>query len=191
MSANAVALVEDKYRLMMLFFLASEGIFFAFLITAYVYFHSAVRQGPNAHTSLDVLTTGIYTIVLLSSSGTIYLAERAFKRRLKGIALWIAVTMVCGAVFLYGEISEYMRLLHQDISISRNVWGSTYYTLTGFHAAHVTIGLFLLGMLLIMALDGDLDSGTGSSMTAISYYWHFVDIVWVAVFSTIYLWSTR
>jgi heme/copper-type cytochrome/quinol oxidase subunit 3 len=189
---NFRELIEDKYRLVMLFFLASEAIFFAFLITAYVYFHGAVKGGgPDAHNSLELLTTGIYTVILLSSSATMHLAGRAYKRKRSSISLWLGITIACGVIFLYGEMSEYMRLLHRNVTISRNLFGSTYYTLTGFHAAHVTVGLILLSFLLLMALQGNLMPGRSSGMETVSYYWHFVDIVWIAVFSTVYLWSTR
>lgn len=171
--------------------MASEAIFFAFLITAYVFFHGAVKGGRSPHNSLDVKSTGIYTIILLSSSATIHLAGRAYKRKHRSISMWLGVTIACGMVFLYGEINEYLRLLHQNVTVSRNLFGSTYYTLTGFHAAHVTVGLVLLSSLLFMAVRGDLMDGKGKGMETISYYWHFVDIVWVAVFSTVYLWSTR
>ncbi|MEO8726471.1 MAG: cytochrome c oxidase subunit 3 [Acidobacteriaceae bacterium] len=181
----------NKTRLAVLLFLASEGIFFAFLITGYVFYHGAVKNGPDAHNSLDVLKTGIYTIILLSSSATIYMAERALKRKQKGFSFWMGITVVCGLVFLFGEMREYMRLLQQNVTISRNLFGSTYYTVTGFHAAHVTIGIILMGILLLLSFRGGIKEKDHIGVEVISYYWHFVDVVWVAVFSVIYLWSTR
>ena len=181
----------NKTRLGMLLFLGSEMIFFIFLISAYIYYHGNVKGGPTAHSSLDPLKTGIYTVILLSSSGTIWLAERAFRRQSRAFPIWMAVTILCGITFLYGEIREYMKMLHQDITITRNVFGSTYFTLTGFHAAHVTIGLLLLSTLLGLSLRDRLRKGHGAAVESISYYWHFVDLVWAVVFSTIYLWSTR
>lgn len=182
---------SNKYRLGMLLFLSSEGIFFAFLLTAYVFYHGSVTDGPNAHNSLNALTTGIYTIVLLLSSGTILLAERALRKQIKGFQLWLAVTIICGSVFLYGETREYMRLLHKNVTVSRNLFGSTYYTVTGFHALHVSIGLLMLCILLALSFRGGIREEEHVGVQVISYYWHFVDLVWVAVFSVIYLWSTR
>lgn len=193
MSADRSRQLEavNKTRLAMLLFLGSESIFFIFLIVAYIYYHGDVKGGPTAHTSLDPLKTGIYTIILLSSSGSILFAERAFRRRSGAFRWWMGVTILCGAIFLFGEVREYLKMLKQDINISRNVFGSTYFTLTGFHAAHVTVGLLLLSTLLGLSIRNRLSRDHSVAVESISYYWHFVDIVWVAVFSTIYLWSTR
>lgn len=184
-------LFNNKYRLGMLLFLSSEGIFFAFLITAYVFYHGSVIEGPNAHASLDICKTGIYTIVLLLSSGTIFLAERALRKQRKGFGLWLSATIVCGLVFLYGEMREYTRLLRNNVTVSRNLFGSTYYTVTGFHALHVSVGVVLLCILLVLSFREGIRQDEHVGVQVISYYWHFVDLVWVAVFSVIYLWSTR
>lgn len=181
----------NKTRFGVLLFLCSETVFFIFLITAYIYYHGDVKNGPTAHSSLDPVKTGIYTLILLSSSLWIWFAERAFRRQSKAFVWWMAGTIVCGATFLYGEMSEYSEMLHQDVTISRNVFGSTFFTLTGFHAAHVTIGLLMMATLLGLSLRGRLRPDHQEAVESISYYWHFVDIVWAAVFSTIYLWSTR
>lgn len=181
----------NKTRFAMLLFLGSESVFFIFLITAYIYYHGDVKGGPTAHSSLNPVKTGIYTVILLTSSGTIWLAERAFRRGSRAFRWWIAATIGCGVIFLYGEMREYAEMLHRDITISRNVFGGTYFTLTGFHAAHVTIGLLMMLTLLGLSLRGRLHEDHGEAVESISYYWHFVDLVWAAVFSTIYLWSTR
>ena len=135
--------------------------------------------------------TGIYTLLLLSSSATIYMAERAMGASRRRFAMWMSATILLGAVFLFGEMREYSGLLHKDISISRNLFGSTYFTLTGFHAIHVTLGLLMLLALLGLVLSGKLGEKRETSIKAVSYYWHFVDIVWVMVFSVVYLWSAR
>lgn len=188
---KAAELFGDKTRLGMLLFLASEAVFFIFLIVAYIYYHGDVIGGPTAKSSLDPVKTGVFTIILLSSSATIWMAERAFRKRSKAFHYWMAGTIACGGVFLYGEISEYMKMLHKDVTISRNVFGSTFFTLTGFHALHVTVGLIMMSILLALSLKDRLRVRHGVAVQSISYYWHFVDIVWAAVFSTIYLWSTR
>jgi heme/copper-type cytochrome/quinol oxidase subunit 3 len=104
--------------------------------------------------------------------------------------MWLAITMLLGAVFLYGEMQEYRKLLNENVTVSRDLFGSTYYTLTGFHALHVTIGLILLGISLFAALQRKRGRPQRIALECISYYWHFVDAVWVAVFSVVYLWST-
>ncbi|MGH9504129.1 MAG: cytochrome c oxidase subunit 3 [Terriglobales bacterium] len=172
-------------------FLASEAVFFTCLIAAYIFYTGSSPDGPNAHRVLDPLKTGFYTLCLLSSSVTVFLAERAHRKGKSGISVWLGITMLLGAVFLFGEMQEYRKLLHENVTVSRNLFGSTYYTLTGFHALHVTAGLVLLGILLVISLRRPIKQQQSVALSCISYYWHFVDIVWVAVFSVVYLWSTR
>jgi len=185
------SLLQKKTLLAVLLFISSEAIFFACLIAAYVYYASASPNGPNAQKVLDPIKTGFYTACLLSSSVTVYLAERAQRKSKPGISLWLAGTMLLGAVFLYGEMQEYRKLLNENVTVSRNLFGSTYYTLTGFHALHVSVGIILLGTMLVISLRKKMHKPQQSALECISYYWHFVDVVWVAVFSVVYLWSTR
>ncbi len=184
-------LLESKTRFAVLLFIASEVIFFACLIAAYVYDTGASPDGPNARGVLDPVKTGVYTACLLSSSITVYFAERSQRRKKPGAVLWLSATMLLGLVFLYGEMQEYRKLLHENVTVSRDLFGSTYYTLTGFHALHVTVGLILLGIALSSALRRRSGAPQQTALECISYYWHFVDAVWVAVFSVVYLWSTR
>jgi heme/copper-type cytochrome/quinol oxidase subunit 3 len=183
--------LQEKSRFAVLLFIGSEAIFFACLLAAYVYYTGASPDGPNAHKVLDPVKTGFYTACLLSSSMTVWMAERAQRRHKPRVALWLAITMLLGVVFLYGEMQEYRKLLHENVTVSRDLFGSTYYTLTGFHALHVTVGLILLGISLTSALRKRDGRPQRVALECISYYWHFVDAVWVAVFSTVYLWSTR
>lgn len=173
-----------------LLFLGSEAIFFSCLIAAYAYYTGASFDGPNARNVLDTFKTGLYTIGLLASSLTVFLAERSHRKG-KPVGAWLGLTMLLGAIFLYGEMQEYRRLLHEDVTVSRDLFGSTYYTLTGFHALHVTVGLILLGIILVISLRRPIAKPQSVALTCISYYWHFVDVVWVAVFSVVYIWSTR
>lgn len=101
------------------------------------------------------------------------------------------MTMLPGAIFLYGEMQEYRKLLHENVTVSRNLFGSTYFTLTGFHALHVTAGIILLGIMLAIYVSRSIGRPQSVALTCISYYWHFVDVVWVAVFSIVYLWSAH
>ena len=183
--------IENQPRFATLLFLASESIFFALLIAAYVYYTGSSGDGPNARTVLDPAKTGFYTACLLSSSLTVWMADRARRKASASVSAWLAVTMVLGLIFLYGEGSEYAQLLHENVTVSRDLFGSTYYTLTGFHALHVTIGLLLLGTMLLISLTRKIGPKQHRAFECVSYYWHFVDAVWVAVFSTVYLWSTR
>jgi len=184
-------LLHDKTRLAVLLFLASEFVFFVFLIVAYIYSRPSEINGPTAHSSLVPWKTGIYTVLLLLSSVTIFLAERSLKNHGKRFALWMSATVLLGIAFLFGEMREYSGLLHKDITISRNLFGSTYFTLTGFHAIHVTLGLLMLLTLFGLIMAGKLGHKRHTAFRAVSYYWHFVDIVWVMVFSVVYLWSAQ
>jgi heme/copper-type cytochrome/quinol oxidase subunit 3 len=190
-AAGGDGLLHKKALLAILLFIASETIFFACLIAAYVYYATASPHGPNAQKVLDPLKTGFYTACLLSSSLTVFLAERAQRKGKPGLSRWLAATMALGAVFLYGEMQEYRKLLHENVTVSRNLFGSTYYTLTGFHALHGTVGLILLGTMLVISLRRRMRKPQQSALECISYYWHFVDVVWIAVFSVVYLWSTQ
>lgn len=186
------SLMQDGPRLGTLLFIVSESIFFALLVAAYVFYTGASPTGPNARGVLDPLKTGFFTVCLLSSSITVWFSERARRKGSRGgVSAWLGVTMFLGLVFLYGEMQEYRKLLHENVTVSRDLFGSTFYTLTGFHALHVSIGLVLLGIALSFSLRDRMGKKQRTAMTCITYYWHFVDGVWVVVFSTVYLWSTR
>ena len=105
------------------------------------------------------------------------------------ISLWLGLTISLGAIFLIGQGAEYYNLIHRDISISSNLFGTTFFTLTGFHGLHVLTGLLLLTVMLALALFGRKDEPRESALGAIGYYWHFVDAVWVVIFTVVYLWA--
>jgi heme/copper-type cytochrome/quinol oxidase subunit 3 len=182
---------DKKTSYATLLFLGSEAIFFTCLIAAYVFYASASPDGPNAHGVLNPWKTGLYTLCLLASSITVYFAERAHRKSKSGVGIWLGMTMLLGVVFLYGEMQEYRKLLHENVTVSRNLFGSTYFTLTGFHALHVTVGIILLGIMLAISVSRSIGRPQSVALTCISYYWHFVDVVWVAVFSIVYLWSAH
>jgi heme/copper-type cytochrome/quinol oxidase subunit 3 len=180
----------EKTKLCMMLFLASEALFFVLLILAYIYFHPAVSDGPSAPGDLDPKVTGIYTVLLLASSGTIWLAGRGLKKRSGNSFFgWLAITVILGVVFLAGQGIEYAKLLGEHVTISRNLFGTTFFTLTGIHGIHVLIGLILLAVLLGLALGGDGGRKQSVAFESASLYWHFVDAVWVVIFSIVYLWS--
>jgi len=179
----------DINRFAMLLFLLSETAFFAFLIIAYVYFHNAVTSGPDAANSLDPWKSGIYTVFLLTSSFTVWRAEKCYSRGRRGAFLkWLLVTILLGAVFLFGQGREYLHLYRGNVTVNRNVFGTAFFTLTGFHGLHVLLGLIALAVLFGLAL-ADSRCSQSSAVRTIATYWHFVDWVWVVIFSVVYLWS--
>jgi heme/copper-type cytochrome/quinol oxidase subunit 3 len=177
----------DTAKLAMAVFIASEAVFFAFLIAAYVYYYGAVVHGPNASNSLDPPRTLIFTICLLASSGTLWLAERHLPADRNGFRLWLGVTILLGAVFIFGQALEYTGLIAKSITPERNLFGATFFTLTGFHGLHVLCGLISLSVLLVLAFMGDFGKKQISGLGAVSMYWHFVDAVWIVIFSLVYL----
>ncbi len=183
----------EPNRLAMLMFLLSEVVFFSALIIAYIYY-SAPPGGPGAPAAkqhLDILYTAIFTLALFASSGTMILTDRALARgEDKMVRIWLAATVVLGATFLVGQGFEYYRLLNDQVTMASGLFGSTFFTLTGFHGFHVLGGLVLLSILLVLALFGQFKGQThNAAISAISIYWHFVDIVWVFIFSIVYVWS--
>ncbi len=169
------------------FFISSEALFFVSLIIAFVVYRGRDLAEATGH--LDVGRTAIFTVALLASSGTIMLAERQFKRgSLGGGRAWLAVTVLLGLTFLIGQGIEYLGLLRQDITPQSNLWATTFFTLTGFHGLHVFVGLIVLSILLGVALAGEVTRRRHTALTAAGLYWHFVDGVWIVVFSLVYLW---
>jgi heme/copper-type cytochrome/quinol oxidase subunit 3 len=170
-------------------FISSEVVFFGSLIITYVYYRGMSGPGPRAE-DLDVGRTAIFSVALFASSATIVLAERKLGRRdQRGFVLWLVGTIALGAVFLFGQVTEYLRLFAEGVTPSSNLWSSAFFTLTGFHGAHVAVGLLGLLIVLALALGGDFRGRRHAAVAAVSYYWHFVDAVWVAVFSVVYLWT--
>ncbi|HEX3717921.1 MAG TPA: cytochrome c oxidase subunit I [Verrucomicrobiae bacterium] len=178
----------EKNKTSMIVFIVSEGFFFLMLIFAYIYYNYTQKPGPDAASSLDARKTLLFTCSLLASSFTIWRSETAFKRRRhKPMVLWLIATIVLGAIFIIGQGSEYWGLLQRGITIRTNLFATTFFTLTGFHGLHVCIGLMLLTIVLVLMLLGDFKNFRPRALQIIGLYWHFVDAVWIVVFSIIYL----
>ena len=180
----------DKSVIAVWSFIASEAGFFLILIVGYVFFNAFGRApaGPSAAATLDVSKTGVFTVCLLASSLTLWMAERSQEKDRHGAsAAWLLVTIALGAVFLGGQGGEYLGLYRRGVVVSTNLFATTFFTLTGFHGLHVTVGLLALGIVLALALVGDFRKRRSSLLRAVGLYWHFVDVVWIAVFSVVYL----
>ncbi len=172
----------------MLVLISSELIFFGSLIAAYIEFHNRPAGGPSPK-DLDVLRTGLFSIALWASSITLIVGER-FMERGKALLfrIFLGGTIVLGLIFLYGQVTEFLTMYSEHITISTNVFSSAFYTLTGFHGAHVTVGLLMLVVMFGLAVKGKIGQGKHeSAMKSVAYYWHFVDLVWVVIFSIVYL----
>jgi len=179
--------MKNRVLVGMILFVASEAIFFLMLVLAYVNFHKVT--GAQAASLLDPIKTGLFSIALFSSSFTVWLAEKALERQSATLVrLWLFMTILLGAIFIGGQGMEYARLLTNNITISRDLFGSTFFTLTGFHGLHVIIGLILLSLIFGLAVWGRKHEPSPVGMQSVAIYWHFVDAVWVVVFSVVYLW---
>jgi cytochrome c oxidase subunit 3/cytochrome o ubiquinol oxidase subunit 3 len=179
----------------MLAFLLSEVAFFTTLIVTYLAYLGEDKTPPTPATALSLgtlLSPGLViwmTASLLSSSLTIHLAEGALRRGSTSAfrGLW-ALTIALGAIFLAGTAYEWRGLIEEHhLTISTNLFGTTYYTLVGFHGLHVSVGLVALTVVLGLALRGLLTEGHAVGVEMVSWYWHFVDVVWVAVFTIVYV----
>jgi heme/copper-type cytochrome/quinol oxidase subunit 3 len=183
----------SKAKLGMLLFLFSETIFFVFLLVAYINFH--VDQ-PHALiiSDLDAKKTGVYTTILILSSASAFLAHKsAIAQNIVKFQMWLVATIALGSIFIFGQSREYFRLFNKEITVSRDALSTSFFTVTGFHGLHVCAGILLLVLLLFWSVYQN-KSGKKvpfGSVEAISLYWHFVDIVWIAVFSVVYLWGAR
>ena len=165
----------------------AESAIFTIFVVAYLYYAGKSLSGP---TPREVLEPPIfYTICLLSSSLTIHFAAKLLERGRRGafLLLWL-LTITLGALFLYGTGQEWHRLIYEHgLTISTNLFGTTYYSLVGLHAFHVTAGLIMLSIVLFFGLAGRVGPEQSARVNVLSLYWHFVDAVWVVVFTVVYV----
>jgi cytochrome c oxidase subunit 3/cytochrome o ubiquinol oxidase subunit 3 len=164
-----------------------ESAIFTIFVVAYLYYVGKSLSGP---TPREVLETPILlTACLLSSSLTIHFAVRALERDVRGafVALWTA-TITLGGAFLFGTGMEWQRLMHEHgLTISTNLFGTTYYSLVGLHAFHVLVGVVLMAIVALFAIVGYVGREHSSRVGVVALYWHFVDLVWVVVFTVVYV----
>lgn len=179
----------ERTKLSMLLFLASEIGFFGILILSYIYYSGEYADGPNPTTVLDPLLTGVFTICLLASSFTLWRAQKSIDHgQQRGLQLWLLATVVLGSIFLLGQVWEYLTLFSENVLISGSLFATTFYTLTGIHGFHVFAGLVSLFVLMGLAFGGRLTQRGAIAVATVELYWHFVDIVWIVIFSLIYVW---
>ena len=166
--------------------LAEAAIFIIFVV-AYLFYAGKSLSGPTPRQVLDIPV--LTTICLLSSSLTVHFAVAALAQAKQGAcSIWLAVTVLLGAIFLGGTAAEWHRLIYHDgLTLRTNLFGTTFYSLVGLHAAHVIVGLSMLSLALIFSLRGALSTVHHDRLEVLSVYWHFVDAVWVIVFLVVYV----
>lgn len=172
----------------MVFFIASEAVFFANLIASYLYLRlrtSGAWPPPGEHIELNKVLVGINTVILLSSSIPMHFAGRAAIRGNKRLlSLFLGLTVLLGGTFLSIQLYEYT---HSSFGPQTGIFGSSFFTLTGFHGAHVTAGALFLLVCFFRSLRGDFTAKRHFAVQAAEMYWHFVDVVWVFLFTILYL----
>jgi cytochrome c oxidase subunit 3 len=167
--------------------IAAEAAIFTIFVVAYIFYNGKSVSGPMPK---DVLELPILaTVCLLSSSLTVHLAVRALRiSKVAMFGLWWFVTIALGSIFLIGTGREWHHLIFDEgLTVSTNLFGTTYYSLVGLHAFHVTVGLIVLTLGLIFALLGKVKPEHSERAEVFSLYWHFVDVVWVVVFTVVYV----
>jgi heme/copper-type cytochrome/quinol oxidase subunit 3 len=193
----------EKNRLGMALFVLSEAVFFLLLIFGWVYFRAGWNETPaggallpassrvrSVTGALAPFRMGGFTAALLASSVTMWRAEVSARRNRKWkLRMWLLATIALGSTFVYGQATEYLHLLSLNITISLNTFGSTFFTMTGFHGMHVIAGLILLMALFGIAWSADPAERHSTAVDTIAIYWHFVDLVWVGIFTAVYLWT--
>ncbi|MGC2297370.1 MAG: cytochrome c oxidase subunit 3 [Acidobacteriaceae bacterium] len=179
--------LPSRGRVAMLALITGESAIFTIFVVAYVYYIGKSLYGPTPQQVLDI--PWFNSICLLSSSVTILLAERQIERgRMRGFAAWWAVTIALGAIFLAGTVVEWHKLIYVDgLTIRTNLFGTTFYSLVGLHATHVVVGLIGLSLILLFTLTGHVKEQHSERIQVFALYWHFVDAVWVVVFTVVYI----
>jgi cytochrome c oxidase subunit 3 len=174
----------------MVLFIASEVMFFGGLFGAYFTIRSSATQWPPEGTDVHLETwyAAVLTTILVTSSVTMQLGVWAIRRNdQRKLMLWLVVSLLLGVAFLCGQANEYRTLIGEGMTLSSGVFGSTFYTLTGFHGAHVAGGAAFILIVFLRARSGQFTARYHDTVEMASYYWHFVDVVWLGLFSTIYL----
>ena len=183
----AVWMLPDRGVVGMVSFIIAESAIFTIVVVAYLFYLGKSQSGPTPREVLEVPV--FYTVCLLCSSATIHLAAKRLGRGepRSFLVLWM-LTLLLGGLFLYGTAQEWHRLIYQHgLTISTNLFGTTYYSLVGLHALHVTVGLAMIAIVFVLAAAGRVGTVHLGRVDVLSLYWHFVDVVWVVVFTVVYV----
>ncbi len=175
-------------KLGMWVFLSSECLLFGGLISTYLLLHNRSVEGPTPKDVFDIPFTSVSSFILLFSSLTMVLAVSALTRGdHRRNRLWLTTTAVLGALFIAGQIYEFTSFVREGLGFTTNIFGSAFYTLTGFHGVHVTVGIVMLLSLVGLSMRGKLEQDKAETVEIVGLYWHFVDIIWIIIFTVVYL----
>jgi heme/copper-type cytochrome/quinol oxidase subunit 3 len=178
----------DSRKVAIWTFIGSECLFFASLISTYLVYHGQSMSGPTAGETLEIPLVTAGTAVLLFSSFFVVLALSGAQRgNRRSMLFWLSLTVLAGASFVGMQVYEFTHFVHEGLTLKTNLFGATFYTLTGFHGTHVTIGVIWLATLLVLAIRGKLTPDKALNLEIAALYWHFVDVVWIVIFPVVYL----
>ena len=175
-------------KLGMWLFLASDCLFFGAFIATYLLYRDRSAVGPSPKDVFDIPFTSATSFILLMSSLTMVLSLAAIQRGdLRRLKIWLPATALLGATFIAGQVFEFTEFSRQGLDLSTNLFGSSFFVLTGFHGAHVAIGIIWLLSLWGLAVQGRLPIRDAERVEVAGLYWHFVDVVWIVIFTVVYL----
>ena len=175
-------------KILMWAFLGSDCLFFGSLISTYTIYRNHSLVGPFPQEIFDIPYTSVSAFVLLMSSLTMVLALAAIQRGdIPGMRVWLIATGLLGTVFVGGQVYEFTGFIRDGLSLSKNLFGTTFFVLTGFHGAHVTVGIIILFSLVLNSLRGAIQQKDSLVVEIAGLYWHFVDVVWIVIFTVVYL----
>ena len=186
----------DSRKIAMWVFLASDCMFFGSLIATYLIYRGRAESlveagqgaGPLPHEILDIPYTSVSAFVLLMSSLTMVLALAAVQKGdHRGTRVWLLCTALLGSIFMGGQYFEFTSFKGEGLGLTTNIFGSSFFTLTGFHGFHVTLGIIMLLSLVVLSMRGGVTQADALNVEIIGLYWHFVDIVWIVIFTLVYL----
>jgi cytochrome c oxidase subunit III len=178
----------DSRKLAIWTFIGSECLFFASLISVYLVYKGRSLVGPFPRDIFEIPLVTVGTALLLFSSLFVVMALAAAQRNnRKGLLLWLGLTIMCGLFFAGMQVYEFSHFVHKGLTIKTNLFGASFYTLTGFHGTHVSLGVIWLATVWIEAFRGKLPAEKALNLEMAALYWHFVDVVWIVIFPVVYL----
>jgi heme/copper-type cytochrome/quinol oxidase subunit 3 len=178
----------DSRKMAFWAFIGSECLLFGSLISTYLIYQGRSVSGPTPGDVLDIPVTSVSTFDLLMSSLWMVLALAAVQRGdMKWAKIWLFGVVVGGAIFIGFQIYEFTTFVHEGLTLQTNLFGATFFVLTGTHGAHVTVGVLWIFTLWVRALQGKLGPAHAMTVEIAGLYWHFVDVVWIAIFTLVYL----
>ena len=187
-TAHYTSMGLDSRKMAFWAFIGSECLLFGSLISTYLIYKGKSVVGPYPHDILNIPFTSVSTFDLLMSSLMMVLALAAVQRGdLKWTKIWLFATAFLGILFLGGQVYEFSSFVREGLTLQTNLFGCTFYVLTGTHGAHVTVGVLWLLTLWVRALQGKLGPAQAVTVEISGLYWHFVDVVWIVIFTLVYL----